>query len=133
MWTLDESIELVRRLMPGAKECRYDLSLGGGVLRTGMSKNDLDIICGPSNWREDHDSATAEDFETFLLWLTSIPGLRLISQNPADGFGWNEMSRAYRFEDERGRKIDFFVQFHPGRVTRFARQKWSNVYTGSCP
>lgn len=133
VWSLDESLQFIRGLAHGARKFHYDLALGGGVLRNGYSVNDLDVICCPANWQPEYDTCKAKDFEDFLLWLKSIPGLRLQSENPDDGFGWNSLSRVFVFRDSADRKIDFFVHFHPGRTTRFNHVRWPQPYEGSTP
>ena len=47
MWTLDEALTLIREHQAFARECDYNLALAGGVLNTGQSTNDLDILAVP--------------------------------------------------------------------------------------
>lgn len=43
-WTLNEAIDVIRRLQPFAHQYGFSLSLGGGVLNNGSSYKDLDIV-----------------------------------------------------------------------------------------
>jgi hypothetical protein len=47
VWTLDEGLDLVRRLQPETRQFGYHLTLGGGVLNNGRSKKDLDLFFLP--------------------------------------------------------------------------------------
>ena len=46
-WELIEAVALIRRLNPIALTLDHALAITGGVLFTGYSSNDLDIICYP--------------------------------------------------------------------------------------
>jgi hypothetical protein len=95
MWTLEEGLEVVRLLQPGAAERGFNLSLGGGVLNKGTSLHDLDIVAAPAK-------DAKPDVNTFLLWLSE--GLAIGKLRP-----WNSAMLVVTFMDDRGRKIDFFI------------------------
>ncbi len=47
MWTLEEGLEIVRRLQPLTRDFNYHLVIGGGVVNTGISRKDLDLFFLP--------------------------------------------------------------------------------------
>lgn len=49
MWTLDQALELVRRIQSVIKKYNYHVALGGGVLNRGTSTKDLDLYFLPIN------------------------------------------------------------------------------------
>lgn len=46
-WVLEDAVLFIRAMQPFAWRCGYHLSLSGGVLNTGRSVNDLDILATP--------------------------------------------------------------------------------------
>ena len=47
MWTLETALAFIREHQPKVAPLGYYLALGGGVLNTGSSVNDLDIVAVP--------------------------------------------------------------------------------------
>lgn len=111
-WTIEEGLALVRKHQQAAFERGYNLSLGGGVLNTGESEHDLDIVCAPANGQA---STTRDTYANFIAWLRSINGPSRDNKQgvatPASGGWWNHTMRKYAFSDEHGRKIDWFVVY----------------------
>lgn len=95
MWTIEEGLEFVRRLQPGAAERGFNLSLGGGVLNKGESLHDLDVVVAPAK-------DAKPDVNAFIVWLSE--GLTIGKFRP-----WNSAMLLVNFTDEYGRKIDFFI------------------------
>ena len=58
MWTLDDALTLIRQHQPLALKADCNLGLAGGVLNTGASTNDLDVLCVPRCARRKPDIAT---------------------------------------------------------------------------
>lgn len=46
-WSLNDALQFIRAMQPFAWRCGYHLSLGGSVLNTGRSSNDVDLIASP--------------------------------------------------------------------------------------
>lgn len=51
-WTLDQALATIRLLQPTAHKYGYHIGLGGGVLNTGFSAKDLDLMILPLNQEE---------------------------------------------------------------------------------
>lgn len=47
MWTLEQGLELARKLEPLAIECGFHIAVGGGVMLRGSSNKDLDLFFYP--------------------------------------------------------------------------------------
>lgn len=47
MWTLEESLDVVRSLQPVVKPLGYHVVIGGGVVNKGYSEKDLDLYFLP--------------------------------------------------------------------------------------
>lgn len=47
MWVLENALIVVRDIQAAARPYGYHVALGGGVLNTGKSHNDLDLYCMP--------------------------------------------------------------------------------------
>lgn len=47
MWTLDQGVELVRKIQPDIHKLKYHVALAGGVLNKGCSDKDIDLVFVP--------------------------------------------------------------------------------------
>lgn len=62
MWTLDEALDIIRRIQPKLKEINYHVCLGGGVQNNGSSDHDLDLYFLPL---EDEYAGENKDLDIF--------------------------------------------------------------------
>lgn len=96
MWTLEEGLKFIRMCQPVAAAYGYNLSLGGGVLNSGKSEHDLDIVVAPAK-----DAMSCA--EPFVEWLKSAHSLTEIKRRP-----WNRSMDLIKAKTENNRIIDFF-------------------------
>lgn len=69
MWTLEQSLDVVRAIQPNIRPFNYHVALGGGVLNNGESHNDLDLYFMPF---EDADTDKLVEFLT-TQWGEALP------------------------------------------------------------
>lgn len=62
MWTLNQALELVRRIQPLVRPFNYHIAIGGGVLNNGHSDKDLDLYFIPFS----EQGPDPEGLRTFL-------------------------------------------------------------------
>lgn len=69
MWTLEESLILIRKLQPKVFLHGYNLCLGGSVLNQGSSTKDLDLYVMRQSLVKQNDSGLISEFleEGFLV------------------------------------------------------------------
>ena len=96
-WYLEEALQIIRMLQPSARSCGYHLALAGGVLNTGSSSNDLDIIVLPLGHGLSKES-------TFIKYLTFTMHHKV---NYSHAYPRTDNCDVHRFEYD-GRYIDFF-------------------------
>lgn len=60
-WNLDEALDLVRSVNADMKSLGWFAALAGGVLNTGSSEHDLDLVLVPYN-ETDFDFRTATEY-----------------------------------------------------------------------
>lgn len=99
MWTIEEGLEFVRRLQPGAAERGFNLSLGGGVLNKGESLHDLDVVVAPAK-------DAKPDVEAFVDWVSDAASLTIALPRSRR---WNGAMRLVTTMDQLARQIDFFI------------------------
>ena len=98
MWTLEEGLEFIRTLQPGAAKLGYNLSLGGGVLNAGHSDHDLDVVVAPAK-------DAKPDPEAFITWVAEAARLNRIKPRRR----WNASMLLLKTTDHKERLIDFFI------------------------
>lgn len=104
-WTLDEALEVVRRLQPLVRPLDFHFAIGGGVVNAGRSYHDLDLYLLPVFKGRPYDFNAIEQ----LLYDTFGPKSDLIatSEGPTGREG-----PTYRFQWRylnNGRTVDVFI------------------------
>ncbi len=95
---MDQALEFVRGIQKTAFEHGLNLSLGGGVLNTGFSMKDLDIVAAPAK-----DMRLVKT-DTFLKHVAATHNLTETNRKP-----WNTWMTLVGFKDRQNRRIEFFV------------------------
>jgi hypothetical protein len=72
-WSIMTALQLIRNIEPECRKFGYFLGLAGGVLRTGHSENDLDIMVMPLNLNPDPEKVL-HDLTGMLEMLADIWG-----------------------------------------------------------
>jgi hypothetical protein len=101
LWTLEEGLELVRRLQPASRAFGYHVALGGGVLNNGSSFKDVDVYLIPLG---DTDNQT--DTAGAIAWLESELGE---SENISEGYAPGPAYAAKRSFAKDTKRIDLFI------------------------
>jgi hypothetical protein len=115
-WAFKDAQELVAAMRSKVNGFGYEVTVGGSVLTTGMSKNDLDLFFVPK------DGTTTALPVDLLMWLASklgagktiVPALPTGPAPPANNRAYvppppkDVFLHKMRF-DLAGRKIDAFV------------------------
>jgi hypothetical protein len=102
LWTLDEALELVRRLQDDTRQFGYHLAIGGGVINNGYSDKDLDLYFLPLD-----DQDRPEDLEGLLVWLTEQFGeLSPINDYPT---AVSHYALKLKTADDVVKRIDLFI------------------------
>lgn len=104
-WTLEQGLEFIRKYQADALHNGFNLSLGGGVLNSGESWHDLDIVIAPAR------GCNGEGIVTFLNWFMHDAGLLEEKRSR-----WNMFMTVIVTKDRKLRKIDLFVVNGAGGV-----------------
>jgi len=87
-WTLEGALVLIRELQPNAMKAGYYLALAGGVLNSGASTNDLDLVAVPRTTNG-----------TPLLLIDYLDSILEVSKDPIFKGVTNVLR--YRYRDSR--------------------------------
>jgi hypothetical protein len=105
MWTLETGLYFVRLYQDQAMHHGFNLSLGGGVLNSGQSWHDLDIVIAPAR------GCNGENIREYLQALFWSAGLKEVKRSR-----WNDYMTVIVTTSRTGRKIDLFVVNGAGGV-----------------
>lgn len=100
MWTLDEALDLIRRIQPKLKPLGYHVCLGGGVLNIGSSEKDLDLFFVPLT------NVDRPELDPLVFWMGGQWGTRYEGITDAIPCISLREQASYRWNDKR---IDVFV------------------------
>jgi hypothetical protein len=95
---MEQALEFVRSIQKTAFEHGLNLSLGGGVLNTGFSMKDLDIVACPAK-----DMRLVKT-DIFLKHVAATHKLTETNRKT-----WNTWMTLVGFKDSSNRRIEFFV------------------------
>jgi len=104
-WTLDEAVDVIRKIQPIVRALDYHCVLGGGVLNKGFSTKDLDLFFLKLN------GSTGERYHELFIYLGQIFGtLEPIRDSPdyIAGEPWHYREMIYGLY--MGKRVDIFIQ-----------------------
>jgi hypothetical protein len=104
-WDLEKAVEFIRKHQDEALHNGFNLSLGGGVLNSGKSWHDLDIVIAPAR------GCNGDNIATYLNWFMPEAGLKEVKRSR-----WNMFMTLIVTKDAEYRKIDLFVVNGAGGV-----------------
>ena len=110
MWTLNEALELIRRLQPGANAANFHIALGGSVLNNGQSSKDLDLYFLPledeSNHPDDYKITEIANIMSMMFGYSGNYGQEM-------GESYEGLRTSYRqkltYNTRDNRRIDIFI------------------------
>ncbi len=116
MWTLDEAVVLIQDLAPKVRAVDYHVMLGGSVLHSGKSEDDLDLFFAPLNHTEGNKQKLRKvlwDYFNGFLPIRDTPDYQQEEVwNEEQGkmvlnclWHWQDMDKA----DLGGARVDLFI------------------------
>jgi hypothetical protein len=104
MWTLDESLKLIRTIQPEMKNYEYHITLGGGILNNGISNKDLDLFFLKLN------NHTGQGWGLFQ-YLSKIMGPLIGIRDSPDYHEGDMWHYTYMYKGRYdGKRVDLFIQ-----------------------
>ena len=104
LWELDSALDLIRELAPRLEKVGYSVGLCGSVLKSGTSRNDLDILVFPLSTAVLNKNALDKELRSFGFKVKyDIKSVRTAWRK--QGSKDNKKVKIY---DYKGKRVDIF-------------------------
>lgn len=107
MWTIEEGLELIRQMQRALKPLGFHVALAGGVLNTGKSLKDLDLVFLPLTHDEAPDVEQLVDYVKAFIGVVTIDPEEMPSHKPNPYSPYRHQEALHTLDDNR--RIDIFV------------------------